>query len=283
MRSYLLILVIFGMGCSSKETCVLMNNTSYSVTNNGCPLLSRDTSSCQSSRTAQGLSGNWLKFSCRVNLVVSGANVVITSDGLPDYKSNYFNSDNACYTQYTPATSNSYKISSQNLIMTVPISPTGGGTNVMGSGAVGITLNGIPIFDNQPTSPDNIYNELSYSDQCYGHPNSQGNYHYNTEPYAISYNDYSLVGVMRDGYFIYGRNEDATGTLATSVGSWQTSYGGHVTTPPGGSSSLFHYHANLQTGANASGSSQSAYFLTGNRGVGVHPYYYGTAGACTGC
>ncbi len=86
-------------------TCALTNNTTVTSTTNslGCPLLTRDVSSCAASRTAQGISGAWLKYSCRVTLTKTGSNIVVATDGLPDYKSPYFTSSDACYTDMSAA------------------------------------------------------------------------------------------------------------------------------------------------------------------------------------
>src|SRR5262245_52265950 len=48
--------------------CPLAVNTTPTTVQNtaGCFVLNRDASACQAARTAQGLSGYWLKFSCRV-------------------------------------------------------------------------------------------------------------------------------------------------------------------------------------------------------------------------
>src|SRR4051812_39198947 len=55
-----------------------------------------------------------------------------------------------------------------------------------------------------------------------GHPQGTGIYHYHSEPYALSYDDGNFIGVMRDGYAIYGR-KDADGTYPTV-----DMYGGHT-------------------------------------------------------
>src|SRR5947208_13457474 len=83
----------------SASACALADGTTPTETANpaGCHVLSRDTSGCESSRLAAGLSGYWLKFSCRVTLSPGGGQVRASSDGQPDYPSNYFPKTNACY------------------------------------------------------------------------------------------------------------------------------------------------------------------------------------------
>src|SRR4051812_20811704 len=82
-----------GVGGPASEggSCALAANTtpSPSVTN-GCALRIRDTRSCASARSAQGLTGEWLKFSCRVALIKGSTAVEAASDGQPDHTSCYF-------------------------------------------------------------------------------------------------------------------------------------------------------------------------------------------------
>ena len=259
---------------SSSSSCTLTSNTTQTTASSlGCYLLTRDVSSCQSSRTSQGLSGFWLKFSCRVTLTKSGSNVVITSDGQPDHKSPYFGSSNACYESGFPSgrSANPNTLGSQSISMTVPYSPSASaGTTgtAMGMGAIGIALNGVAIYSNAAAAPDNIYDEVYTFDKCEGHP-AGTMYHYHTEPPAISNSDDNFVGVMRDGYPIYGRSEYGGGTPTLN----KATGGGHLgLTTDSTSSNVYHYHVNIQ-----SSGSESAYFITSG-------YYMGTTtGACTGC
>lgn len=274
---------------SSTSTCTQSANTTASglstvATSGTCSLLTRDVSSCKASRQAQGFTGtNWMNFSCRVTLTLSGGTVTIVTDSQPDYSSTYFSTTSACYTKQTTTYPDPNTLSAQSFSMTVPFAPTSTAGGSMSMGTIGIALNGVAIFDPVANGTDNIYDELGSFDYCQGHPQNNGVYHYHSEPYSISSSDSNLIGVARDGYFIYGRN-DSNGTLATGAGngSWLTSYGGHVGVPPSGGSSIFHYHAHLLTGTNTAGSTVNAYFLVGNATTSSASYY-GTAGSCTGC
>ncbi len=278
-------------GSSSSTTCTVTENTTASGTSTtgisgSCDLLTRDVSSCYTTRIAAGFNATtdantWLKFSCRVSLTKSGSNVIIVTDSTPDYLSKYYSESSGCYTAQTTTYPDPNTIASQSMTITVPYAPTSTAGASMGMGTVGVALNGVVIFDPVAAGSDNIYDEAGSFDYCEGHPQDQGVYHYHTEPYSISSNDDSLIGVMGDGYFIYGRR-DADGTIASSSGSWATAYGGHVGVPPRGTSSIFHYHAHLQSGSNSSGGTVNAYFLSGN-GTTTSARYYGTAIDCTGC
>lgn len=283
MKKYILILaaiasIPFGISSCGKETttttsstCTLVDNTTATSTVNsyGCYLLTRDTSSCQSSRTAQGLSGFWLKFSCLVTLTKSGSNVVIATDSRPDSKSQYFGSSNVCYEAFSASgrITNPNSIAAQSISATVPYAAAAAGSNTATSdGVIGVALNGVSIYDNTAAPGDDIYDEVQTFDKCQGHPDSNSRYHYHTEPDSITSSDYAFVGVMRDGFPIYGR-KDADGSTPVLDAA-----GGHTgTTTDSSGASIYHYHVNLQTSG-----SDSAYFVS----LG---YYHGTAGTCTGC
>ena len=273
-----LLLVVSLTACGSHaETaidatgCTLTAETAATSTvTNGCALLRRDTSSCDAARMGQGLSGFWLKFSCRVALTAEAATVVLTTDDQPDYESNYFAATSPCHVAYATQFPDPNTIATQQIAMTVPSAP-GGGSAVMALGAVGMALNGVAIFDNQAAPGDDIFDESGSFDQCQGHPQQQGVYHYHSEPYAISYADDAFIGVMRDGNPIYGRY-DPDGSLPALDAS-----GGHTgVTVDSPAMPVYHYHLNLQTSTNAGTAGEMVWFLT----TGT---YASTPGSCTGC
>jgi hypothetical protein len=252
------------------NACALTDDTTATTTvNGGCALLTRDTSSCRAARTAGGLSGAWLEFSCRVALSASANVVQMTSDSRPDYRSNYFPTTDPCYQAYTTAFPDPNLIVAENVVVEVPLSPGGAGRTMGGLGVVGLALNGVSIFSNQAAPGDDIYTEVGSFDQCQGHPNNTA-YHYHTEPYSISYDDSALVGVMRDGYFIYGR-KDLDGSAPTLDAD-----GGHSGTTPDSATPVYHYHVNQQTSSGAHTAGQTAWFLT----TGT---LKASPGACSGC
>lgn len=259
---------------NANQTSVTSVTTSYGGT---CEKVTRDTTSCQSARTALGLSGDWLNFSCNVTLGLataggaatttysSAAYVTVTIVDLPDHTSNYFpttgtydftaNSTtvsgnySSMYSAYSTTFPDPSTISTQSITMNIPISPSFSGSQTMAGGVVGVSIDGVVIYDDLASNTDNIFAEAGSFDQCQGHP-AMGQYHYHSEPYAISYNDNNLIGVMRDGFFIYGR-QDHDGTTPGSTANLESAgtastiykYGGHTGTDPLlGTGSTFHYH-----------------------------------------
>lgn len=262
-----------GTGTGSTTSCTAIANTTATATlsTNGCALLTRDVSSCKASREAQGLTGFWLKFSCTVTLTRTGNTVKIATNSIPDNKSYYYNSTDVCYSAWTSSSrhANPNKIASQTISMTVPFAPTvAGSATATPDGAIGVALNGVAIFDNTAAPGDDIYTEEATFDICDGHPERTGKYHYHSEPTSISNTDDAFVGVLRDGFPVYGRNDKATGAVATGLDAQGGKTGITVDSPTTG---VYHYHTNLQTNGTA-----SVYFLT--KGA-----YSGTPGACTGC
>lgn len=255
------------------NACSLTNNTTPTAkaNTNGCYVLTRDTSSCDAARKAAGLSGYWLKFSCRVSLASTAGTVVATSDGAPDYKSNYFPSGNVCNEVYAGGTTNPNRIATQSFAVSFPPKPDTTSKGMGGIAVVGLALNGVPIFGNFAAPQDDIYFEAMTFDRCGGHPENTGNYHYHCEPYAITDDDSNFVGVMRDGYPIYGR-KDPDGTYPTI-----DAYGGHTgLTVDSPATAVYHYHINQQTSKSVKTLGQKQWFLT----TGT---FRGTPGACTGC
>jgi hypothetical protein len=253
--------------------CLLTANT-YTIdkaNTAGCNLLLRDSTGCQATRMQAGLSGFWLKFSCRVELSVTGSNVVVTSDNQPDYKSNYFLPANVCYELYTGAIQNPNRLSAQTLKVQVPRTPGGQGGPKMGD-VVGMALNGVAIFGNFAAPQDDIYTEARTFDRCGAHPQNTGKYHYHAEPYSITQDDSNFIGVLLDGSPVYGRR-DADGTLPSNLDST----GGHTGTTPDSATAVYHYHVNLQTSTNATTIGDMQWFLT--KGM----TYHGAAGSCVTC
>lgn len=260
---------------AATDGCALAADTaSTSTVVNGCTLLTRDTRACTDERTAAGLGGAWLQFSCRVQLTKVNRDgkdyVQVTTDGRPDYRSNYFLPTDACYQRFTPEYPNPNRIVAQNLVLLVPLAPDGE-VHEMGGGSVGVALNGVPLFDNAAAPGDDIYLESKSFDPCQGHPQEGGVYHYHSEPYAITHDDEHLVGVLRDGYFLYGRR-DADGSVPADLDA----AGGHVGTTPDSATPVYHHHLNLQTSTTPGTAGQMVWFATTGK-------YGGTPGSCTGC
>ncbi|HMY57680.1 MAG TPA: YHYH protein [Pseudomonadota bacterium] len=263
-----------GTSPSSMNSSLCQNTASTSATATvnpaGCAVLARDTSACAAERQAAGLTGYWLKFSCRVKLTKQSTAVQVESDGLPDYKSNYFASTDPCHENYTGGVQNPNTIATKSYAVPIPLSPTAT-SQVMTGAVVGMSINGVPVFANFAAPGDDIYREAMTFDRCGAHPTPTSAYHYHSEPYSISYNDSNFIGVMRDGYPIYGR-KDPDGTIPTVDAT-----GGHMgVTVDSPSTAVYHYHVNQQTSTTAGTAGQMQWFITKGS-------YHGTPAPCSTC
>lgn len=253
------------------SSCTLTENTSEISDVNGCALLTRDTSGCEEERLAAGLSGVFLNFSCRVTLTIVSSEgqdyVQAESDGLPDYKSHYFDSDDDCYdADMAGEVTNPNTIAEQAYAIFFPLMPDES-SQEMDLGVVGLSVNGVPIFNNEAAPGDDIYDEAQTFDLCQAHPTNLGEYHYHSEPYAITYDDANFVGVMRDGYAVYGR-QDSDGTYPDDLDE----AGGHTgVTADSPDAEVYHYHVNEQTATSGDHAGESQFFIT----TGT---YHGTPG-----
>ncbi len=242
--------------------CALIENTTPTnlVSASGCALETRDTSACKASRVAAGLSGHWLNMSCRVALTrTTIANVdyiEARSDGQPDHTSSYFATSDPCHVDYAGGVQNPNTIAKLSDDILFPVAPNTASATMPG-GVVGLALNGVGIFSNAAAPGDDIYKEVATFDACAGHPQMNGAYHYHTEPFSISNDDSAFIGVMRDGYPIYGRR-DLDGSMPTL-----DTFGGHTgVTVDSPSVATYHYHLNLQTSQSPQSAGQQAWFLT---------------------
>jgi YHYH protein len=274
-------LAVLVAGCSSPDPqqpdaagpvtgCPLVANTTPTPTvTSGCALLERDTSSCEDERRAAGLDGVWLKFSCRVAITKTADSIQLVSDGQPDHTSNYFSADNECHDSFQPAKNNPNSIGVNHMTLKVPLVPSSTGRG-MNMGTIGFAINGVSLFNNMAAFGDDIYAESLSFDQCQGHPTGRSFYHYHSEPYSITVDDSNLIGVVMDGYPIYGRR-DVDGTLPTLDAA-----GGHTSATPDSATPIYHYHVNLQTSTTPGTAGQQVYFMTKG-------FYFGTPGTCEGC
>lgn len=158
----------------------------------------------------------WIQtsFTC-VTVSVSGSNYVFKFNSVPTYKSIYWGSSNANYesTMYVNSgqsnSANPNLIKSQNYTLTVPINNQNTVATTSGFGMIGVSTNGIAIYNDQAAPGDSLSTEYYTFDSAQGHPTNTGAYHYHVEPPKISNNDSKLVGIAKDGYLIFGKKHDA--------------------------------------------------------------------------
>lgn len=177
-----------------------------------------------------------------VSIMLDGDEVVIETNGLPNHTSPYWSSTSDLYVaptvtttaQMAPGTIDNFRGS---YTLRVPVNPEkASSTSSTGLGAIGIAISGSVIYNDEegPNVPlDNAVGSLDYTGAHTG-PQS---YHYHLEPKAWSNDDDKLIGIMSDGFFLYGR-KSPDGTYPTDLDA----SGGHVGLTPHSDVPIYHYH-----------------------------------------
>jgi hypothetical protein len=276
-----------GEACdSSTSTCLSTSICSYgthaypSSTDNSknCRVLERDTCSCLAERLDAGVSAPFLKFSCNIGITVTTLNnttvTQLTADSVPDRHDVYFDGGSCYEADNTTTYPDPWGIVPQSIVMNIPLSVGVDGGMAVPGGTVGLAIDGASIFNDSAGANKSIWTESGSFERCNGHANSGGVYHYHMEPYSITQDDDSLVGVMRDGYFIYGR-KDPDGTEAGAPdGGVSYPYYGHVGyTIDSPNTPVFHYHVHYEA---IDGGAGGGYFVTPS-------IFYGAMAPCTNC
>lgn len=183
---------------------------------------------------------SWIKdnFKCVV-AYQSGTNYIFKSKNLPNTKSYYY----TAYTGMTASTTaplyealpagntkaGTNVIASQTFTYTIPATPSTGSGTVSTQGglaSIGLTTNGLAVFNNAAAPPDTLAVEATTFDNYMGHPQNSGVYHHHagvpkvcsnttsTSNSAACNNNNKLIGIALDGYPIYSQ-KDANGSTPT--------------------------------------------------------------------
>ncbi|MCB1179874.1 MAG: YHYH protein, partial [Leptospiraceae bacterium] len=126
---------------------------------------------------------DWIKnnFTCSV-ATVNGNYYAFKSQNIPNTNSYYYGSGSPMYEALPSGNSSagSNQISSQNFVYCIPASPSKGTGTVSTQGglsSIGITRNGLAVFNNAAAAPDTLSTEASTFDNFQGHPQNSGIYH----------------------------------------------------------------------------------------------------------
>lgn len=181
------------------------------------------------------------------DMYVSGEYIIIKSTSLPDHKSPYYQgtqwSDK--YEAYNGTNANFMlnpnRIAQSALTFKIPMNPAVAAIHsATPMGAIGISINGVPFFNQYAAGGAPLTGEINSFDQYYGHPQQQGQYHYHAEPYFLTTTKGkdALLGFLLDGFPVYGPIEN--GQL---IGNAQLdTYHGHTTATADYPNGIYHYH-----------------------------------------
>jgi len=198
------------------------------------------------------------------NIYIDGDEVVIESNGLPNHTSPYWSNttercttdpmgNNLCTNSNTtvnhplfvePTTTTYNDMAPGNIddfngsyTLRVPINPTlASSSTATGLGPIGMAVSGAMIYNDEEGPNVPLNNAVVSLDYTGAHTGPQS-YHYHLEPKAWTDDDDKLVGIMADGFFIYGR-KDPDGSYPADLDA----SGGHVGPTPHNPDGEYHYH-----------------------------------------
>ena len=169
-------------------------------------------------------------FRGNVRVEVTDELLIVHSNGLPDHTTGQF-----------PNRFNPNRILEQNYTFRIPRHPVfSEKVTRTPMGPIGVAINGVPFYNPyNAEGQDAAKNEVF--DECCGHPDPMGRYHYHIYPRCVhtSFRDEPgehspLIGYAFDGFAIYGPNGEggkAPADLDECNGHWdaQRGYHYHVT------------------------------------------------------
>ena len=177
-----------------------------------------------------------------------GSYVVIKSNGMPDHKSPYYQGTQWAATLYEASNGsnssfvlNPNRISSQSLTFRIPLNPKAATSkSATPGGPIGVSLNGVPFFNQYAAMNAPLTGEINSFDQYLGHPQQQGQYHYHIEPTYLtgSKGKAALLGFLLDGFPVYGPTENNTAVINSQLDAYH-GHTGATAEYPGG---IYHYH-----------------------------------------
>jgi YHYH protein len=182
------------------------------------------------------------------DVYVDGNYIVIKSNGRPDHKSPYYldteweSTHNETYNGTNSSfVLNPNRIATFNYTFKIPKNPVvATNHSATPGGPIGVSLNGVPFFNQYAAMGSPLTNEINSFDQYNGHPQQQGGYHYHAEPLYLTTTKgkTALLGFLLDGFPVYGPTEDGVPVVNGDLDS----YHGHTHTTTEFPDGIYHYH-----------------------------------------
>lgn len=234
----LLLLTLF-LGCSKDDDSSTIDNP---VNNNN-------------NTATVALPEIYQKFYNLLDIYIEGDYVVIKTSNSPDHGSPFYHENNSLYEAYNGTNSNfSTEINwmggtldpdlvEQESTFRIPLNPTEDSNHqATTTGAIGVALNGVAIY-NQYNGGGQLLDDTEFDniDQYNGHPTPTNlEYHYHLEPLWITANNGSdsVIGVLRDGFFVYGPMENGVEIITADLDDYHGHFGVTEDYPNG----IYHYH-----------------------------------------
>lgn len=219
--------------------------------------------------TAPTLPAVYNKIYGATSITFDGTFVTIKCNGMPDHKSAYYPVGNPLREAFSGPTfgggnfaQNPNNIVTQNLTFKIPVNPALNPAHAATPmGPIGVSINGVPMFNQYAAGNGPLTNEINGFDQWWGHPQMSGMYHYHVEPKYLTQvkaTKSALMGFLLDGFPVYGIEEE-NGSAPAGLDV----YHGHTHTTVDYPAGIYHYHFTA-----------TAPYLNGNG-------FYGTPGTVT--
>jgi hypothetical protein len=183
------------------------------------------------------------------SITSDGSYITIKTNGTPDHKSIYYPASHSLYENFSGITFGGYTfaknpntISSQNYTFKIPLNPAVSSTHsATPLGPIGVSLNGVPFFNQYAGPSQPLTNEIRSFDQYWGHPQQTGGYHYHVEPLyltTVKVSKSALLGFLLDGFPVYGPEENG----AAVTNAMLDAYHGHTHATTDFPNGIYHYH-----------------------------------------
>lgn len=177
------------------------------------------------------------------DMYIDGNYIVIKTKDLPDHKSPYYSG--AQYEAYNGSNANfainPNSIDEQSITFRIPLNPSvSAAHSATPLGPIGISLNGVPFYNQYAGPSKPLTNEINSFDQYNGHPQQTGQYHYHIEPLYLTAQKGkdALLGFLLDGFPVYGPQEDGQTILSADLDA----YHGHTHATTEYPDGIYHYH-----------------------------------------
>ena len=182
-----------------------------------------------------------------VTISFDGDEITIDSNGVPNHTSPYWDSsaplhiDAVVATALTPG-----GIGERSFVVTVPSAPAlATSSTATGLGPIGISVTGTPIFNDTEGPNVPLEEQIAETFDYAGAHVGPSGYHYHIESSdvpentVLSHNDEKLLGIMADGFLIYGRKCNSTADYPTDLDA----SGGHRSSSQhSNGEEFYHYH-----------------------------------------
>lgn len=208
---------------------------------------------------ATSLPSIFLEFNTSPNVTAvlseDGCYVTLEANGKPNHTSSYWDASNESGLYVEPEDPSLFEQKRSpgdiedyiNVFqLTVPIAPElASSPSSTPLGPIGIAISGAPIFNDSEGNGDVSLGVIQGFDRNGAHTGPQ-TYHYHLEPKAISYDDDRVIGILSDGFFIYGRRCFSTVDYPTDLDESN----GHVAvtqfTGSTNEEAIYHYHVSSE-------------------------------------